>query len=214
MKTKEIILSIVLICIIAILPHTGLIPNFGYSIPILILVWLHLKYFGEKFKDLGLVKKNLTIKALLNGIILAIVIVSFMQLIFFPFIELFYSFEDIQIELYDIIRANFWQYLILVIMGWLIGGLYEEIVFHGFIFTRLEKMISGPHATKISFILTSIIFGFYHYQLGLGGLINALIVGAGYLAIFLYFKRNLWYSIVCHGTYNTIIMTLIYMNII
>lgn len=214
MKTKEIILSIVLICIIAILPHTGLIPNFGYSIPILVLVWLHLKYFGEKFKDLGLVKKNLTIKALLNGIILAIVIVSFMQLIFFPFIELFYSFEDIQIELYDIIRANFWQYLILVIMGWLIGGLYEEVVFHGFIFTRLEKMISGPYATKISFILTSIIFGFYHFQLGLGGLINALIVGAGYLAIFLYFKRNLWYSIVCHGTYNTIIMTLIYMIII
>ena len=102
------------------------------------------------------------------------------------------------------------EYLFIVIMGWLVGGFYEEIVFHGFIFSRLEKMIPCKYATSIAFIGTSIIFGTYHFQLGVDGLINALIVGAVYLAIFLFYKRNLWYSIICHGTYNTIVITLIY----
>ena len=95
-------------------------------------------------------------------------------------------------------------------MGWLIGGLYEEIVFHGFIFTRLEKMIKGKYTTSLSFLITASIFGAYHIQLGVDGLINAFVVGTVYLALFLFFKRNLWYSIICHGVYNSIVMTLIY----
>ena len=75
-------------------------------------------------------------------------------------------------------------------MGWLVGGFYEEIVFHGFIFSRLEKMSRGKYATAIAFIGTAIIFGAYHFQLGGIGLINALIVGAVYLGLFLFYKRN------------------------
>ena len=133
-----------------------------------------------------------------------------MQLIFFPVLENLVTFEDKEVALYDFLKENRWQFLFLVIMGWLIGGVYEEIVFHGFIFTRLEKMIPGIHNTKFSFILTAGIFGVYHFQLGTLGLINALLVGSVYLGLFLFFKRNLWYSIFCHGVYNSIVMTLMY----
>ena len=104
------------------------------------------------------------------------------------------------------------EYLFIIIMGWLVGGFYEEIVFHGFIFTRLEKIIPGRYTTLLSFIGTSIIFGAYHFQLGTAGLINAFILGAIYHALALYFKRNLWVSIICHGVYDTMVITLIYMN--
>jgi membrane protease YdiL (CAAX protease family) len=133
-----------------------------------------------------------------------------MQLIFFPALEYFVIFEETDVGLYDFIKENQWQYFFIIIMGWLIGGLYEEIVFHGIIFSRLEKMIPGKYATAIAFIGTAIIFGAYHFQLGEDGLINALIVGAIYLALFLFYRRNLWYSIICHGTYNTIVITMIY----
>jgi membrane protease YdiL (CAAX protease family) len=133
-----------------------------------------------------------------------------MQLIFFPILENFIVFEGTEIGLHAFIKGNKWQYFFIIIMGWLVGGFYEEIVFHGFIFSRLEKMIKGKYATEIAFIGTAIIFGAYHYQLGAAGLINALIVGAVYLGLFLFFKRNLWYSIFCHGVYNTIVITLIY----
>lgn len=195
---------------IVVFPHIGLIPLFGYSIPILIIVWLYLKKYDEKFSDIGFSFKSFRLKSLVVSSIAAVLIVSFMQLVFFPILEQFMTFEDTDVELYDFITKNKWNYIFMVLMGWLIGGVYEEIVFHGFIFTRLEKMLSGNYSTALSFIITSLLFGVYHWQLGPLGAINAFFVGALYQTLFLYFKRNLWYSIVCHGVYNSIVISLIY----
>jgi len=210
MRLKEILINVIAISVIVILPHADLIPFFGFSIPILFFVWLLLKYSGETFSDLGFSFKRFKTNSILIGSLVAVAALSFMQLVFFPVLEYFVTFEEPDVGLYDFIRENKWQYFFTVVMGWLIGGVYEEIVFHGFIFTRLEKMIQGRYSTQISFVLTACIFGAYHVQLGAAGLINALIIGAVYLALFLYFKRNLWYSIICHGVYNSIVMTLIY----
>ncbi len=210
MNLKEGAINVIAICTIAILPHLELIPNFGYSIPILLFVWLVLKYTNEKFKDIGFTLKRFKPKSILVGGLITVCTLAFMQLVFFPVLELFVTFKETDFELYNFLRENQWQYIFTLVMSWLIGGLYEEIVFHGFIFSRLEKMFKGTYTTHISFILTSILFGIYHFQLGVDGLINAFIVGAVYLAVFLYFKRNLWYSICCHGIYNTLVVTMIY----
>ena len=212
MKAKEIILSVLTIGVIAVFPHLELIPLFGYSIPILLLVWLVLKYSKETFADIGFSFKRFKLEAIPIGILVAVCTLAFMQLIFFPVLEYFVTFEETEVGLYDFIKENQWQLYFTIIMGWLIGGVYEEVVFHGFIFTRLEKMIPGTYSSHISFVITALIFGFYHIQLGAAGLINALVVGAVYLGLFLYFKRNLWYPIICHGVYNTMVMILIYLG--
>ncbi len=214
MNLYKIILNVITIGIIVFLPHAELIPFFGYSIPILLITWLVLKYSNENFSDIGFSLKQFEPKSILIGGLIAVLALAFMQLIFHPALEFFISLEYHDVGLTDTIQGGKLQFLVMVIMGWLIGGLYEEIVFHGFIFTRLEKMINGKYSSHISFVITSLIFGFYHIQLGALGLINALVVGAVYLAVFLYFKRNLWYSIICHGLYNTMVMTLIYFDYI
>lgn len=210
MRINEILLNIITISVIVILPHTELIPNFGYSVPIFVLVWLILKYSNETFSNIGFSLKQFKPKSILIGSLVALLTLSFMQLIFFPVLENFVVFEDTEVGLHAFIKGNLGQYLIIIIMGWIVGGFYEEIVFHGFIFSRLEKMIQGKYATTIAFIGAATIFGAYHYQLRGAGLINALIVGTVYLGLFLFYKRNLWYSIFCHGAYNTIVITLIY----
>jgi membrane protease YdiL (CAAX protease family) len=99
---------------------------------------------------------------------------------------------------------------LIISLSWVVAGLYEEIAFHGFVFTRLEKVISGKNATTLSFWITALIFGLYHYQLGTLGWMNAFLAGAAYLGLFLYFNRNLWYATICHGTYNTLVFVFIY----
>lgn len=126
--------------------------------------------------------------------------------------EQFIEFEEAAVGLYDFIKESKWNYLFILIMGWLVGGFFEEIVFHGFIFTRLEKIITGKHSLLISFLITSIIFGAYHIQLGSLGAINALIAGAAYHGLALNFKRNSWFSIIGHAVYDTIVITLIYLG--
>jgi membrane protease YdiL (CAAX protease family) len=210
MTINKTVLSVIAIGTIIVLPHAELIPFFGYSIPILLFIWFVLKYSNESFSDIGFSFKRFKPNTILYGGLIAILTLAFMQLIFHPVLDYFVSLDNNDSGLNDTIQGGKLQFFIMVIMGWLIGGFYEEIVFHGFIFTRLEKIIKGKYSTSISAFATITIFGFYHIQLGALGLINALVVGAVYLALFLYFKRNLWYSIFCHGFYNTMVMILIY----
>lgn len=212
MSSKQILVNLFAICLIAVLPHLGYTPLFSYALIIVLVVWRVLKNQGESFQDLGFSFKNFPKQSLWIGTLAAVLILSFMQLVFFPILEKFVTFDEVDVGLYSFIRENIVQYLFIVVMGWVVGGVYEEIVFHGFIFTRLEKMLASRHATKISFVLAVLIFGAYHYQLGMAGMINATIVGIVYLGLYVYFKRNLWYSIICHGVYNSIVMTLIYMD--
>lgn len=212
MKPLHILFNLLAIAVVVVLPHLGLIPNFGYSIPILILVWLVLKHNGETFSDIGFRFKSFHARAVFIGSIAAVAILSIMQLVVFPVLEHFIELESTELGLYDFIKASKAQFVIIVVMGWLIGGFYEEIVFHGFIFTRLEQMIPGKYATVLSFVVTCILFGAYHLQMGSGGAFNALVVGGVYQSLFLYCKRNLWASIICHGVYNTLVMTLIYLG--
>lgn len=212
MKQFKTILDVVAITTILLLPHAELIPFFGYSIPVLLVVWLILKFGKESFSDLGLSSKLFKPKIVFIGGAFGLLTLAFLQLIFHPLLDFFVSLDSEDVGLYDTIRSSRIQFLLMVVMGWLIGGLYEEIVFHGFMFTRLERMIKGPYSTQISFLITSVLFGLYHIQLGPLGVVNALVAGAIYLAVYMRFNRNLWYSIVCHGCYNTLVMILIYLG--
>lgn len=214
---KTILSTIFAIAFIVIMPHTGFISffPFGYTIPIIIFAWLFLKTNKESFKSIGFNLKSIGIKPVMIGLLSAILILLFMRLIFFPILEVFIEFKPVDVDLYNDIRNNGIEYFIFIIISsWLVGGIYEEIIFHAFIFTRLEKIIKGKFKTVICFFITALIFGLYHLQLGTADTINALLVGAGYLGLFLFYKRNLWYAIFCHGFYNTIVITLLYLGYI
>lgn len=90
-------------------------------------------------------------------------IFSFLQWVFFPALESFIVFEDTDVGLYSFLKKSKGNYLFILIMGWVVGGFYEEIVFHGFVFTRLEKMISGKYSLLLSFLITSVLFGLLSY---------------------------------------------------
>lgn len=206
------ILNLITIGVIVLLPHAGLFPFFTYAIPILLLTYFALRKSNESFANIGFRWKQCTLKAVLVGGGVALLIVAFMQLVFHPLLESLIPLEYHDSGLTETLQESKVQFLIMVIMGWLIGGFYEEIVFHGFIFTRLEQLIQGRYATPIGFAITALLFGGYHIQLGALGVVNALVVGAVYLGLFVYFKRNLWYAIICHGVYNTTVMTLLYLG--
>lgn len=210
-KIKEIFIALFSIAFVVVIPHTGLIPlPFGYCIPVLLFAWLVLKISGESFSDTGFSKKGLSARALVTGIIAAIVLFAFLIVVFFPLLRSFTSLPPVHLGDIAGIKGNTGFYLFLLVMGWLVGGLYEEIIFHGFIFTRLEKVLPGNYAPAAAFVICNIIFAFYHLQLGAEGVITALVAGCVYHALMLRYKRNMWYAIFCHAAYDTIALTYIY----
>ena len=97
-----------------------------------------------------------------------------------------------------------------MIAALVVGGFYEELVFHGFIFTRLEKLLPSQKLVLLNFILTNVIFAVYHFQLGILGIINAFIAGCAYHAFILKNNRNLWYGLFFHAFYDFIGLSFIY----
>ena len=125
MKLFKTILNIIAIASILLLPYTGIIPSFGYSIPILIIVWFALKYSNESFADIGFSLKHFEPKSILIGAVVAALTLFFMQLAFLPGIELIASLEYKDSGLTDTIQEGPVQYLVMVVFGLLIGGIYE-----------------------------------------------------------------------------------------
>jgi membrane protease YdiL (CAAX protease family) len=208
---KEILFSVSAIIIVLIVPHAGIIPlPFGYSIPILIFIWFFLRKYKENFTSIGFSFKRFEIRSVLIGSLTGIVVFYFLTWIFFPVLQKIIELPPADLGDFNQIRGNPGFYIFLLAMGWLIGGFYEELVFHGFIFTRFEKMIPVKYALPLSFLLTNIIFAFYHLQLGAEGVINAFMVGTVCNALMLYFKRNMWYAIFCHAVFDTIALTYLY----
>ncbi|MES1224583.1 MAG: CPBP family glutamic-type intramembrane protease, partial [Bacteroidota bacterium] len=204
-SVKEIIFIVLAIAFIFFFPQFGFIPiPFGYAILITIGIWLFLKRTNERFSDLGFSFKRFEWKSIFVGAATAALAFAFLQYLFFPLLEKIIHLPKANLEDFKQVRHHLGKYLFFVLMGFLAGGFYEELAFHAFIFSRLEKIVPAKNKVLFSFILTSVIFGLYHFQLGTGGVINAFIAGGVYHALIIKYNRNLWYGFFAHGFFDAI----------
>jgi len=87
---------------------------------------------------------------------------------------------------------------------------YEEIVFRGFIFTKIRNMAgSSRWAFTISGLITSVLFALYHYQEGPGSVICIFIFALFVTWLYKVIKGNLWYIIFFHILYDVFMLTAI-----
>ncbi len=132
-------LLIMLSCLLAINFITG---NFLLSVlgtPLALLpITLLLRRCGESWADLGFRKPRRWSVAMVQGAVIAVVALSVMlglQLM----LEGFFKTPDE--SFLDELRGNLWLYLyFIVVVAWLAQGLGEELLFRGFIMTRLAQM--------------------------------------------------------------------------
>lgn len=212
-KSTYTLLTIFTVLFAIIFPHFGLIPlPFGYAVPVLLLIWGVLKYSNETFSSIGFSFRRFEWKAVLMGAVGAILLFTFLKYVFAPLLNSVIKIPAANLEDFAFIKGNLAGLLFVSSMGWLVGGFYEELVFHGYIFTRIEKAVNAKSATVIAFIVSNLIFALYHFQLGAEGVLVAFVAGCCYHALMLKLNRNLWYAFFFHGFYDTIALTDIYLG--
>lgn len=205
--TKNII-NILAILFVVAFPHFVPLPFYSYAIVCLGVVLLILHKENQTLRDLGLKRKGISIKTFLVGIVSAIGWVAFMRWIYLPVIRYFFIVPDY--TEYNFIQNHLSNFIITTIAAWIIGGFYEEIIFRGFIQQTIENWFSNKHSFLFAGLITSIIFGLYHWQQGFSGIIAATFGGLFWTYLFNRFGRNLWYTIFSHAIFDTITLTLIY----
>jgi len=210
---QQTILSLLVIAFCFFIPHYAQLTIFIYPIVVLLLIWLFLKYISkENFTHLFFSFKRFEFKAVWVGIIAAIVLSCFFKFAWGPIINKILPSQKMNLSDFSGIRGNTVNYVIILLLALVVGGFYEEIVFHGFIFTRLEKIFPGKWNTIFAFIVANLIFGLYHFQQGIKGILLATIAGVAYHVLILKFNRNLWYGLFFHAFFDFIGLTLIYLG--
>ncbi|RWU08521.1 CPBP family intramembrane glutamic endopeptidase [Pedobacter chitinilyticus] len=209
-KVLSIFRDIGIIAFLILFPHFVPLPFYSYAIVCLLLIWFVLRREGKTFRDVGLVKSGLTITAVLIGIFSALIWVSFMQFIYIPTIKYFFVVPDY--TEYNFIRGSISKLIMIIAAAWLIGGFYEEIVFRGYIQSLLDKRFSKSSFTLLGIIVTSVLFGLYHRQQDIFGVIAAVLGGLFWGIIYKKFGNNLWIPILSHAIFDTITLVLIYID--
>jgi membrane protease YdiL (CAAX protease family) len=202
----EFVLTLICFIIIPTIPQVGVIGAF-------ILVFAYIRRSGNRpllLHSLGLSSPPNWPKVVGISVALGVATELFAEIIFNPVIE---KITNTPIDLTQVdFQNNLFIYLGWVAIGFIVGGLLEEVLFRGFLLTRVSKLLaSTTTGNLLGLLATSTIFGLCHLYQGWSGVLSTgfigLILGSVLLA-----KNNLWYAILTHGFINLTGLTILYLN--
>lgn len=206
--------AVLFVLFLLLFPHFVPLPFFSYTLVCFGVGLYYLRWQKQNLAGLGLQKTGLTLKPLVIGLLSALLWVAFMRWGYIPFI--FHFFKDMvpPYTEYDFIRNNPAKLLMVIVAAWVVGGFYEEVVFRGFILRTIQGQFPKPEKSFwVAGIITSVLFGLYHWQQGIFGVIPAVLGSLYWTYLFKRFGENLWYSIFSHAFYDTITLVMIYYGV-
>lgn len=109
------------------------------------------------------------------------------------------------------LKGNTSMLLLLLAASWLSAALIEEMLYRGYILNRLADLLGRTTAGwAVSATLVSIVFGLAHHAQGVTGVLDNVLAGALFAALYLASGRNLWLPILTHGVIDTASVALLY----
>ena len=209
---KQVILEASIVAFLVLFPHYVPLPFYSYAIVCLVVVVLYLRKQKKTLRDLVLRRNGLTAHTFIIGVVSALMFIAFNKWVYHPFIMHFFVVDPY--TEYDFIRERLSNLIFTIIAAWLIGGLYEEIVFRGFIQSTITQWFgNSSRSFWLAGLVTSILFGLYHWQQGIFGIIPSALGGLLWTFLLRRYENNLWYPIISHAVYDTIALTMIYKGI-
>ena len=183
--------------------------NFGYFFGLFIALFLLWKS-GWNWAKFGFGEK-IRLGTIFKGLLLAIFIFVVVDICTQPFIEIY--FGPIDLSSIEEIRGDFASFLPLFLIMWVFAAFGEEFLFSGYYMKHLAEFMGNTNKTwLISAIILSIYFGVSHNYQGTSGMIAVGLASTIFFFTFYRNRTNLALLVFTHGFYDTIGLTLIYLN--
>ena len=202
--------DILMIAFLWIFPHIGILPIYAYPVLLVLLLWVWLRFQKKDLNSIGLQWNRISAKSLIVGTAIAFVYFVLYYFLIGPFLADLLSIPKSDVSDFYFVRSSFSKYIIILAIAWLMAVPFEEIVFRGFVFCKLQEWTNKKF--WLAGVVCSLLFGLYHIQQGLGGIIHSFVFGIFTILLYKYFKGNLWYLIFFHSAYDTIAITTIRMG--
>ena len=174
---------------------------------VFVVLWVWLS--RTKFSEIGLVKPASWINGFVIGIALGVALKFAMKAVVLPLMG-----APALNETFHYLAGNPMAALEFAVYAVIGAGIGEEIVFRGYAFERLGKLLGkGVAGTLLTVIVATAIFGGLHYQQGVFGIANAGIVGFILGALYLVNQRRLYTVMVAHAAFDLTALVMIYYDI-
>lgn len=203
--------------ILALWPLIKAIPGLPYAGQVYMAVSVLAATFmmrrnGETWRDLGLRwatnRRDLAKGA---GMVLAVIVGSVVVNGLVQWVVASVLGLPVERELPDV--STLALYLTMMALIWTTNAFGEEMVYRGFLMSRLGALFGG---TRFAWILAAFvqaaIFGLGHAYQGVVGVVITGMVGLVFGLAYLLSRRNLWPVIIAHGIINTIGMTVLHLQ--
>ncbi len=202
------VIAAVLLVAISTLPNQGVFIGWGF-----LLIALLLCVRQGSFAEIGFARPQSWPKTLAHGLGLAVVLQTAFVVVIDPLVERLTG-SAVDISMLDPMRGNLVNYLIMLLVGWVIGGFLEEMLFRGYLLKRLKIVFGdGPITVAVATLLPAVAFGLAHSYQGPAGMISTGLMGLMLGVIFVWNGYNLWLPILVHGFVDMVGLTLIYFDV-
>jgi CAAX protease family protein len=187
------------------------------NVIMLAMVWIGLWLRGEDWNDLGLsfkyqgFKKGLRV-FLLSLFVFVLAVAGFVigsiilaNITGIP--------EGADMSRYDYLKDNPGMLLLTMAGVLFVSSFGEEVIYRGFLITRMSEFGLGTRRwTIIAVIISSIVFGLVHYAWGIVGIVQTGFMGLALGLCYILMKRRLVIMIMAHAYMDTILVFQMYSN--
>ena len=185
-RTTIAVITVALLIAISALPPLGVIIGWVF-----ILAALPACVKQGSFAEIGFRRPESWPRTLLLGIAIGVGIQLFFSIVVDPLLER-WTGAPVDVSSLDGMRGNLTHYLIMLAIGWVLGGFLEEMLFRGYLLKRIRLVLGeSPAALVLAVLLPAVAFGLAHSDQDTAGIFSTGLIGALFGAVFV------WYAGTC-----------------
>jgi membrane protease YdiL (CAAX protease family) len=172
----------------------------------LTIAWIGMRLQGTSWSDLGLRRPRSIRTVLMTAGLATVGLLPATYVLRLLVTEA--TSRGPNLEAFQSIKGNIAALSIGLLIVWTFAAFGEELLFRGFLMNAFFRLMEGSRLGDrakwaIVLVVTSILVGLGHAYQGLTGMILTTIIAVGFGALYLFWGRNLWPSILTHGLYDT-----------
>lgn len=113
---------------------------------------------------------------------------------------------------YGYLSGNLGMLIVALAAVFLVSSLGEEVLYRGFLITRLEELGGGGRqALRAAVVASAVVFALIHFAWGPTGMVQTGLMGLALGAAFPIVKRNLWILVLAHFYMDAILLLQMYL---
>ena len=185
------------------------------NVLMLVTVWISLRVRGQTWESLGLPFRFVGFRALGRTVLQAVIALAFALAAFVAgslvMVNLTPAPPQADLSGYTYLQGNLPMLLLTLAGVYVVSSFGEEVLYRGFLITRLAAIGHHDKASwSLAVVTSAVVFGLAHFDWGIVGVVQTAFMGLALALAYLVTKRNLWALVLAHACMDTMLLVQMY----